>query len=123
MYSALRWAARIGAILALAVGALLLFASLQVRAAVHEGALADTPQVCISERDLQRMRDGGAQTIADWWLLSEIGRHGRESGPSLFWHLQGAVSQIGIHLNYSARERRTLFLNSLDTIPRCARAG
>lgn len=121
MPRAVRLVGRIAALLALVTGAVLLFASLQVRAAVDEGALADTPQVCINKRDLQRLRDGETQRIADWWMLHEIRRHGRDGQGMLYWHLQGAVSQTGIHLSYSAGERRTLFLNSLNAIPRCPR--
>ena len=117
MRRALRLTGWVAGSLALAVFFFALWASLRVREAVEEGALARPVWSCLSRPDAER-----PNALADRAFVRSVQRHlAGDRANSTAWHLNGLVAVTGAQVSFSAEERQRAMRAQLAGLPVCAR--
>ncbi|WP_086736962.1 hypothetical protein [Erythrobacter colymbi] len=92
-----------------------LWASLKVRAAVDEGALARPVWSCLAPAHAARR-----EALADRAFVRGIQAHiAGERGRSSAWHAHGLVAYVGAHAGFSARERQAAVAQQIAGLPVC----
>ena len=94
-----------------------LWASLQVRQAVHEGALSKPVWSCLSRPDAKRL-----DRVSDRAFIRAVQAHVASYPENAhFWHWHGLVATIGARINFSEAERVAAMRPMVAHLPLCQR--
>jgi hypothetical protein len=115
----LRWFARGSLGFALILGFICLAATLQVRSAIAGGALANPAYGCMAARDIETLRAGPNQRLADWWISRQTYEYHLGEHRSAGLGLRGALAELGTRLALTKRERVELAYRSMKALPAC----
>lgn len=108
------WAA---GILALVASFFVLWASLQVREAIDEGALSGPVYSCLSRPDRARL-----DQVSRKAFIRGIQEHlASEGASSTAWHWYGLIATIGARANFSEAEQVKAMRLVIATLPPCVR--
>lgn len=117
MRRALRLTGWLAGSLALAAFFFTLWASLRVREAVEEGALARPVWSCLSRPDAKRL-----DRVSDRAFIRAVQAHiAGYPGNVRFWHWHGLVATIGARVSFSEAERMKAMRPMVASLQPCAR--
>ncbi|WDA41680.1 hypothetical protein [Erythrobacter sp. BLCC-B19] len=117
MARVLRLTGSVAGCLALAAFFFALWASLRVREAVDEGALARPVWSCLSGPDAKRL-----DRVADRAFIRAVQAHIAGYPDNVrFWHWHGLVATIGARVSFSEAERMTAMRPKVASLPPCVR--
>jgi hypothetical protein len=91
---------------------------LYVRSALQGGAL-NSPNTCMAARDMEKLRSGPDQKLADGWISHRVYEYhiGDNRSPGRGW--RGALSYYGMKLGMSPAERLDLAYASMRPLRIC----